>query len=72
MPYLSRFTATLAVAILSMSERLRSVAKGDRGDSPVSTAILVALLAAAAVVVAVAIKAAVDARILKIPQTTTP
>lgn len=72
MPYLSRFTATLAVAILSMSERLRSVAKGDRGDSPVSTAILVALLAAAAVVVAVAIKAAVDAWILKIPQTTTP
>jgi cytochrome b len=57
MPHLTRFTATLMVAYMSMTDRLRSVAKGDRGDSPVSTAIIVAVLAAAAVLVTTAILA---------------
>jgi hypothetical protein len=60
MPHLDRFAATLTVAVMSVSDRLRSVARGDRGDNPVSTAIIVAVLAAAAVAVAVAIKQIAD------------
>ncbi|MBX6749184.1 MAG: hypothetical protein IRY85_05835 [Micromonosporaceae bacterium] len=44
-------------AVMSMPDRLRSVARGDRGDNPVSTAIIVAVLAAAALLVTGAIMA---------------
>jgi pseudouridine-5'-phosphate glycosidase len=57
MPQLSRIAATLSVALMSVSERVRSAAKGDRGDSPVSTAIIVAVLATAALLVTGAILA---------------
>jgi CHASE2 domain-containing sensor protein len=68
MPELARFTATLRVVMISISERLRSVAKGDRGDSPVSTAIIVAVLAVAALAVATAIAAIANGWLDLIPE----
>jgi hypothetical protein len=68
MPHLSRFTATLMVAMMSISDRARSVAKGDRGDSPVSTAIIVAVLAVAALAIATAIAAIANGWLTRIPQ----
>jgi hypothetical protein len=47
---------------------LRDRLTGDRGDSPVSTAIIVALIAAAAVAVAVAVAAAAASWTEEIPE----
>jgi hypothetical protein len=70
MTYLSRFAATLTVAAIALGDRLRAAVDDDRGDSPVSTAIIVALLAVAAVAVATAITAAANGWLGKIPKVT--
>ena len=67
MPHLSRITATLMVAIAALADRTRSVARGDRGDSPVSTAIIVAVLAVAALAVATAIATIANGWLSDIP-----
>lgn len=68
MPHLSRITAALAMTITVMAHRARSTATGDRGDSPVSTAIIVAVLAVAALAVATAIAAIANGWLTDIPQ----
>ena len=65
MTHLSRLTFVLVTTLI---DRARSAARDDRGDSPVSTAVIVTLLALAAVGVAAAIKLAADGWTSKIPK----
>jgi hypothetical protein len=51
---------------------LATAAKPDRGDSPVSTAVIVAIIAAGAVVVATAIVAVANGWVALIPTSTNP
>lgn len=51
---------------------LNSPAERDRGDSPVSTAVIVAILAAGAVVVATAVIAIANGWVDLIPESTDP
>lgn len=61
----------LALALTTMFvDRLRAAAADDRGDSPVSTAIIVAILAVAAVAVATAIAVAANGWLTRIPPVT--
>jgi cytochrome b len=66
----TRFAATLVTAVAFVSDRLRSVARGDRGDNPVSTAIIVAVLAAAALLVTGAIMAVTEGWLGKLGEAT--
>ncbi|HLT11603.1 MAG TPA: hypothetical protein VK028_12525 [Micromonosporaceae bacterium] len=52
------------------ASRIRQRLVDDRGDNPVSTAIIVSVIAVAALAVAAAIKAATDSYIEDIPQGT--
>lgn len=51
---------------------LRTPAERDRGESPVSTAVIVAIIAAGAVVVATAIIAVANGWVDMIPESTDP
>lgn len=56
------------VAVVARLSQLRARAADDRGDSPVSTAVIVAGLAAAAVGIVVAITKVADSWAAKIPK----
>ncbi|WP_328384198.1 hypothetical protein OHQ88_33900 (plasmid) [Micromonospora zamorensis] len=55
-------------AVTARLQEIRHPDTADRGDSPVSTAVIVALLAAAAVAVATAITAAANGWVARIPR----
>ncbi len=66
MTYLREWPAWLVARWLS----LRALAREDRGDSPVSTAVIVAIIAAGAIVVASAVIAAARGWVDIIPKST--
>ncbi len=67
-----RYLSNAPIWLVARWQTLRTPAERDRGDSPVSTAVIVAIIAAGAIVVATAIITVANGWSESIPKSTDP